>query len=221
MLYLGEDCEDANSKKSVNRIKKLSPIEFDLMARKVLLECRDAQQGKLSMPRWGLSWEIQHFDSFQDRFDCVKSSLRTRKSMVANCFDNVFSKRMVANPDKETKLKNANKNVNSKKAENLDLAKRVRQTGQGAHNTPQESPEDVQADVGDQTRPAKAHGGMAAESKVTAGVGSGLRNLPTPDSMLDDSDLIEATQLDQRSLDDIFQDEEDRDYSIFFNARMV
>lgn len=51
MIYLGADCEDANSKKSVNRLKKLSPFEFDLMAWKVLLECRDIQQGNFSMPR--------------------------------------------------------------------------------------------------------------------------------------------------------------------------
>lgn len=77
------------------------------------------------MPRWGLDWDIQHFDSFHARFESVKSSLRVRKSMVANCFHNIFSKRLVANPRKEIKLKKVNKDVNSKQAEDLDLAKRV------------------------------------------------------------------------------------------------
>lgn len=207
MLYLGDDCEDATSKKSVNRIKKLSPIEFDLMAWKILLECRDAQQGKVSMPRWGLDWDIQHFDSFHARFEGVKSSLRVRKSMVATCFDNIFPKRMVANPRKEIKLKKVNKDVNSKRAEDLDLAKRVRQTGQSAIGTPQESPEDVQDDDVGEAGPSRISTDTPAGSEVIAGMGSGMGEVPNPEAMLEDDDLVEAAKLDQGWIEQMLHDE--------------
>lgn len=207
MVYLGDDCEDATSRKSVNRIKKLSPIEFDLMAWKILFECRDAQQGKMSMPRWGLDWDIQHFDSFHARFESVKLSLRVRKSMVANCFDNIFSKRMVANPRKEMKLKKVNKDVNSKRAQDLDLAKRVRETGQSAFGTPQESPDNVADEDMEEAGPSGIFSDITAESEVIAGLGSGMGEAPNPEIILQDGDLIEAINLDQGWIEQMLHDE--------------
>lgn len=165
---------------------------------------------------------IQHFDFLQARFESVKSSLRMRKSMVVNCFDNVLSKRVAAKPHREMKLKKANKYGNSKKAEIVDPAKSVRNTGQSAHSTPQESPEDDQADVGNQAGPSKTHNGIVSESKVTAGVRSGIAEVPTSYLMLHDSELprvVEAAHMDQESLEQVFEYECDKNYSDLFNSR--
>ncbi|KAJ4385415.1 hypothetical protein N0V93_009843 [Gnomoniopsis smithogilvyi] len=126
MVYLGDDCVDRDSKTPVKRIMKLAPLEFDFMAWKVLLECRDIQNGTLSMPGWRSDWEIQSFESFQSRFNSVKEALRRRKSMVASCFDYTFCKRLLANPSKEEKTKKSNKDVNNKRAGDLSLAKMMK-----------------------------------------------------------------------------------------------
>lgn len=62
-------------------------------------------------------------------------ALRTRKSMVAACFDYTFAKRITTNPQKEARLKKANKEVNTKRASDLGLAKRVKESGAGAAET--------------------------------------------------------------------------------------
>lgn len=123
MIYLGEDCEDAESKKSVNRLKKLSPIELDLMAWTVLLDTRDCQLGKTGIPRWGKDWVVQRCGTFGERFEHVKSALYYIKASVVSLFDYTFSKRLALNPRAEMRKIRGNKVVNRNKQNQLALAK--------------------------------------------------------------------------------------------------
>lgn len=78
----------------------------------------------------GKDWETERFESFQARLESVKPALRKRKSMIASCFDYVFRKRLIASPSKEKKTKKSKKDVNTKRAGDLNLAKMVKTGGQ-------------------------------------------------------------------------------------------
>lgn len=117
-----EDAHDKDSKMPVGRIKKLSPLELNLMAWSVLLEIRDVQRGELSLPRWGKSWTWEEFPTFSARFEAVRQALHKYKAMVASLFDHLFTKRLALNPSAELGRKTANQNLNSKRKKDFDLA---------------------------------------------------------------------------------------------------
>lgn len=152
MIYLGDDCEDAQSKKSVNRIQKLSPFELNLMAWSVLFDTRDCQLGHTGMPRWGKDWTAQKCVSFSGRFELVKTALRTFKASVASLFDYTFSKRLALNPAAEIGKIRGNKAVNGTRRQDLAIAKLEKEKqnpqngtrgssrrGAGASSQPQQS----------------------------------------------------------------------------------
>lgn len=145
MIYLGQDCEDAESKKSVNRLKKLSPIELNLMAWTILLAIRDCQLGKTSMPRWGKDWMMQEFATFQDRFDHVKAALHHVKASVASLFDYTFSKRLALNPHSEMGKIRGNKVVNGARRQDLALAKQEKQRRDPQYGTRRSKKQEMRA----------------------------------------------------------------------------
>ncbi|KAF3766848.1 hypothetical protein M406DRAFT_69030 [Cryphonectria parasitica EP155] len=151
------DCEDNSSKVAVARIKKLSPVEFSLMAWSLLFETRDVHRGKLSMPRWGKEWELERYDTFHERFEMVKDVLHNRKTAVSSLFDYVFAKRLALNPRAELGRKKSNTVSNAKRKLDLDFAKQHRsgkrarsgkRSSQTGHTTDQNSPtpQDSQVD---------------------------------------------------------------------------
>lgn len=123
MIYVGDDCEDADSKKSVNRIHKLSPLELNLMAWNVLFDTRDCQMGQTGMPRWGKDWTMQNCQTFHERFELVKAALHCHKASVASLFDYTFAKRLSLNPAAETGKIRGNKIVNNSRKQDLAIAK--------------------------------------------------------------------------------------------------
>lgn len=152
MIYLGEDCEDAQSKKSTNRVSKLSPFELNLMAWRILFDMRDCQLGHAGMPRWGKDWTVQKCLSFSERFEMVKQALRTFKASVASLFDYTFSKRLTRNPAGEIGKIRGNKAVNGSRRQDLAIAKLEKEKqnsqngiqrssgrGAGASSQPQQS----------------------------------------------------------------------------------
>lgn len=118
--------EDSQAKIPMGRIAKLKPFELHLMAWSVLLEIRDIQRGKLSLPRWGKDWPWEEFPSFSARFEAVRQALHSYKAMVSSLFDYVFPKRLVLNPTAEMDRKSANKDLNAKRKKDLDLAKKYK-----------------------------------------------------------------------------------------------
>lgn len=116
---------DPQAKLPFNRINKLSPFELDLMAWTVLLETRDVQRGKISLPSWGKERELENFSSFTARLEAVRKSLYHCKAMVASLFDEVFARRLPLNPTAELSRKDNNKKLNQKRKVALEQAKRV------------------------------------------------------------------------------------------------
>ncbi|KAJ0108458.1 hypothetical protein J7T55_002062 [Diaporthe amygdali] len=114
MLSL-DAARDKRTKKPINRIKKLSLWELELMAWAVLYEIRDIQHGTFSMPLWGKVWPPQKCPTFMDRYRKVEEALRMRKTNVSSLFDNSFRKRICLNPAAECGLKKFNHNLNKKK----------------------------------------------------------------------------------------------------------
>lgn len=119
-----EDAVDKDSKVPVNRVKKLSPMEFNLMAWAVLLQTRDIQRGVVSMPRWGRDWDFEECQSFSQRYELVRSALAKRKSVVSSLFDHVFIKRLTLNPSQEGKRKDDNKVNNDNRRKNLAIVRK-------------------------------------------------------------------------------------------------
>lgn len=125
MLRLG-DAEDRNSKIVLGRISRLGPFELELMGWTVILDVRDIQRGKISLPTWGKSWPAQDFESFHERFEEVLGILQKRKTAVASLFEFTFSKRLALNPAAETRTKRTNANGNGKKQlDKNQLSKKV------------------------------------------------------------------------------------------------
>lgn len=120
------NAQDKDAKIPLGRIKKLSPIEFNLMAWTVLLEVRDIQRGQISLPRWGKDWEWQECHSFYHRFELVKSALRSHKTVVSSLFDYPFVKRLALHPAAELDRKKSNKVLNWKRKHDLALAKKLK-----------------------------------------------------------------------------------------------
>lgn len=129
------NAQDKDAKIPVGRIKKLSPIEFNLMAWAVLLEIRDIQRGQIFLPRWGKEWEWQECHSFYDRFELVRSALHSHKTIVSSLFDYPFVKRLALHPTAELERKKCNKILNRKRKQDLAIARKLKLQQQAAQST--------------------------------------------------------------------------------------
>lgn len=107
-------------KKSVTRINQLSPYEIELKSWKLLFILRDVQLGRVDLHLWGAEWNMETFETFMDRYEDVRSNLRTSKSLVSSLFDQDFGVRLALAPASELKKKLANSKNNIRRA--IELA---------------------------------------------------------------------------------------------------
>lgn len=98
-------------KKSVARIKQISPYEIELKSWKLLFILRDVQLGRVDLHLWGAEWNMETFETFMDRYEDVRSNLRTSKSLVSSLFDQEFGVRLALAPGSELKKKLANRTI--------------------------------------------------------------------------------------------------------------
>ncbi|KAB5576621.1 hypothetical protein GE09DRAFT_1185294 [Coniochaeta sp. 2T2.1] len=106
------------------RIRNASDVEINLLAWNLLRRMRDAQNGIVGIGPWTTNWKYSQYTSFDERFKATKIVCRLSKTAVASMMsaDDVFTKRLVAAPNKEIKQKRSNKSTNLKRDEQNKVA---------------------------------------------------------------------------------------------------
>ncbi|KAL2018375.1 hypothetical protein VTK56DRAFT_910 [Thermocarpiscus australiensis] len=140
----GEGAPTVADSTHVRRVKGLSNLEVEMLAWDVLMALRNASNGILGIPRWAPPGEQAYENlAFGARFNLVRNALRTSKAVVNSLMATPFVNRLAAAPQKEYDMKRANKEVNEKKQQRLQLAQALIQNDKAQVQGDDEGAEDV------------------------------------------------------------------------------
>ncbi|EGO58577.1 hypothetical protein NEUTE1DRAFT_98837 [Neurospora tetrasperma FGSC 2508] len=113
----------------VRRVRNLCGFENELMADKILNWAVEAHQGRVGIPPWceKRSWNLEQFPTFNARMEAILEALRTNKSVPHSYVQVDPTRRFVAAPMREVRVKQDNMDGNEKKGGLIDEGWQARQ----------------------------------------------------------------------------------------------
>lgn len=128
----------------MNFIDQRTPFERTLLAWELLKACEEARRGKFSIPTWFKvhNGKIEHYDSFEARFQAVVIAIIKSKALVKNIFDSQFTlqwtNRIALHPESETACKEENAETNRLRNNQVNFASK--NGGPGRKNNADQKP---------------------------------------------------------------------------------
>ncbi|KAJ4398738.1 hypothetical protein N0V85_006205 [Neurospora sp. IMI 360204] len=113
----------------VRRVRNLGGFANELMADKILKWAVEAHEGNPGIPPWceKRSWHMEQFLTFNARMEAVLQALRTNKSVPHAYIQVDPTRRFVAAPQREIRVKQGNMNGNEIRGDLIDEGRQAKQ----------------------------------------------------------------------------------------------
>ncbi|KAK3943227.1 hypothetical protein QBC46DRAFT_421512 [Diplogelasinospora grovesii] len=109
----------------VQRVRKLSNIEVEILAWELLYTIKEVQEGRYNIGKWTYDWRHDNYDTFLDRFLDVLDACKKSKAVVHGMLTANFASRIASAPFTEFHRKVTNKEINSQRDLQVKVAIKV------------------------------------------------------------------------------------------------